>query len=256
MEEMKFSAFMDGGISKSTDTDTGSSTYTIKGMASTGRLDLGNDIIDPKGIDISYFVEHGYINDNHDGDKIIGYPTSNCKVIDEGLYVEGKLFKDNPNVKKYIELADSLEKAGSQRKVGLSIEGAVKSRNVNDNRVIESVVITGLAVTMSPCNTDATIDEIVKSFMTGHGVAPENQVDAGALRRESIASSISNLTYTTSLQDISKRNDIWNDVVDYMTSNNKLGYEESVVTLQLAKGLSRKDAENAVLDIKKNEINQ
>lgn len=254
MEEMKFNAFMDGGISKSTDTDTGSSTYTIKGMASTGRLDLGNDIIDPKGIDISYFVEHGYINDNHDGDKIIGYPTNNCKVIDEGLYVEGKLFKDNPNVKKYIELADNLEKAGSQRKVGLSIEGAVKSRNINDNRVIESVIITGLAVTMAPCNTDATIDEIVKSFVTGYGTTPETQQDAGALRREQISSSITNLTYSTSLQNPKDLDKLWKDVVNYMSKNNKLGYEESIVTLQLAKGLSRKDAEKAVLDIRRNEL--
>lgn len=251
---MKFNAFVDGGITKSVDKETGSSTYLIKGMASTGRLDLGNDIIDPKGIDIDYFVNHGYLNSEHDSNKIIGYPTDNCKVTDEGFYVEGRLFKDNPEVQRFIELADNLEKSGSGRKVGLSIEGSVKKRNANDSRVIESIMITGLAVTANPMNVDATIDEIVKSFLTGHGTTPETQTDAGALRRESLASSITNLTYVTKIKDLKKFNDTWNNIVEDLNKSNQMGYEESIITLQLAKGLSRKDAELAVMQIRKEHL--
>ena len=258
MEEMKFNAFMQADIEKST---TGTTQTTqkgniiIKGMASTGALDLGNDIVDPKGIDISYFVEHGYINDNHDSTKIIGFPTNKCRVTPDGLYIEGELFRDNENVKKYMDLADSLEKSNSGRKIGLSIEGAVKARNVNDRRIIESVTITGLAVTAQPLNTSATIDTIIKSFLTGNGTTPDTQVDAGALRREELASSITKLTYVTGIKDLKEYNDTWNGVVEQLTKKNQMGYEESIITLQLAKGLSRKDAENAVLDIRKEKLN-
>lgn len=258
MKDTKFSAFVPMDLAKSVSTEDDTNEFSmVRGWASTPEMDLQQEIVNPQGIDIEYFKKHGYINYEHQSDNIIGVPTENCYVdVNKGLYLEAKLFKDNEYVVKMMNLAENLEKTNSGRRLGFSIEGAVKSRNANDNRIIDEVIISAVALTSHPANPGATWESFMKSFMTGHGVAPENQVDAGALRRESIASSISNLTYTTSLQDISKRNDIWNDVVDYMTSNNKLGYEESVVTLQLAKGLSRKDAENAVLDIRKNEINQ
>lgn len=253
MEEMQFKAFMNVDVEKST-TAENKSNIIIKGMASTGSLDLGNDIVDPKGIDISYFVDHGYINDNHDKNKIIGYPTKNCSVTPEGLYVEGELFRDNENVQKYMELADNLEKSNSGRKVGMSIEGSVRARNRNDNRVIESILITGLALTPNPMNTTATIDTVIKSFLTGHGTSPDTQEDAGALRKEEIASSITNLAYVTKIKDLSTFNDVWNGVVEDLNKSNSMGYEESVLTLQLAKGLSRKDAELAVMDINKQKL--
>lgn len=253
MEEMQFKAFMNVDVEKSTTTEN-KSNIIIKGMASTGSLDLGNDIVDPKGIDISYFVDHGYINDNHDKNKIIGYPTKNCSVTPEGLYVEGELFRDNENVQKYMELADNLEKSNSGRKVGMSIEGSVRARNRNDNRVIESILITGLALTPNPMNTTATIDTVIKSFLTGHGTSPDTQEDAGALRKEEIASSITNLAYVTKIKDLKEFNDVWNGVVEDLSKSNSMGYEESVLTLQLAKGLSRKDAELAVMDINKQKL--
>ncbi|AKA61275.1 head maturation protease [Staphylococcus phage Stau2] len=252
---MKFNAFMDIDVFKSIGTSTeNKGNIIIKGMASTGSLDLGNDIVDPKGIDISYFVDHGYVNDNHDKNKIIGYPTKNCSVTPEGLYVEAELFRDNENVQKYMELAENLEKSNSGRKIGMSIEGSVRARNKNDNRVIDSILITGLALTPNPMNTTATIDTVIKSFLTGTETTPDTQVDAGALRKESLASSITNLTYVTKIKDVKEYNDIWNNVVEDLTKSNNMGYEESVITLQLAKGLSRKDAEIAVMSINKKNL--
>ncbi|BBM81268.1 putative prohead protease [Staphylococcus phage KSAP7] len=252
---MKFNAFMDIDVFKSIGTSTeNKGNIIIKGMASTGSLDLGNDIVDPKGIDISYFVDHGYVNDNHDKNKIIGYPTKNCSVTPEGLYVEAELFRDNENVQKYMELAENLEKSNSGRKIGMSIEGSVRARNKNDNRVIDSILITGLALTPNPMNTTATIDTVIKSFLTGTETTPDTQVDAGALRKESLANSITNLTYVTKIKDVKEYNDIWNNVVEDLTKSNNMGYEESVITLQLAKGLSRKDAEIAVMSINKKNL--
>lgn len=239
-------------IEESTDKET----YTVRGWGSTPSLDLQNDIVDPKGIDISYFVSSGYINAEHNKERIIGYPTSNCYVDpDRGLFVEAKLFKSNQYAREFIELAESLEKSGSGRKIGFSIEGSVKKRNINDTRIIEEVMITGMAVCRQPANPSATIDTILKSFLTGHGISPSTQEDGGALRRESLATSISNLTYTTRLSNSKTKDDLWKGIIDELTRSDRMGYEESVITLQLAKGLSRKDAELAVLEIKKNKIN-
>lgn len=153
-----------------------------------------------------------------------------------------------------LDLAEKLEKSGSGRKLGFSIEGAVKKRNVNDNRVIDEVTITGVALVKNPANPEATWESFVKSFLTGHGTTPETQTDAGALRRESLASSITNLTYVTKIKDLKKFNDTWNNIVEDLNKSNQMGYEESIITLQLAKGLSRKDAELAVMQIRKEHL--
>jgi len=256
LEETKFNTFVPLDLEKSTEVENDTREFsTVSGWASTPNLDLQNDIVNPKGIDIEYFVKHGYVNYEHQPDQIVGIPSENCYVdMNKGLYIEAKLFKDNDKVIKMLDLAEKLQKTGSGRRLGFSIEGAVKSRNVNDNRIIDSVMISGVALTAHPANPDATWEKFVKSFVTGYGTTPETQQDAGALRREQISSSITNLTYSTSLQNPKDLDNLWKDVVNYMSKNNQLGYEESIVTLQLAKGLSRKDAEKAVLDIRRNEL--
>lgn len=256
LEETKFNTFVPLDLEKSVDSETDTNKYSVvTGWASTPNLDLQNDIVSPKGIDIEYFKKHGYINYEHQSDEIVGIPTDECYVdMNKGLYIEAKLFKDNDKVIKMLDLAEKLQKSGSGRRLGFSIEGAIKSRNVNDNRIIDSVMISGVALTAHPANPEATWEKFVKSFVTGYGITPDTQQDAGALRREQIAGSISNLTYSTSLKNPEDLSNLWNDVVNYMSKNNQLGYEESIVTLQLAKGLSRTDAEKAVLDIRRNEL--
>ena len=174
--------------------------------------------------------------------------------IEKGLFIEAKLWKNDENVIKMLDLAEKLEKSGSGRRLGFSIEGAVKKRNINDNRVIDEVMITGVALVKNPANPEATWESFMKSFLTGHGTSPDTQVDAGALRKEEIASSITNLAYVTKIKDLKEFNDVWNGVVEDLSKSNSMGYEESVLTLQLAKGLSRKDAELAVMDINKQKL--
>ena len=56
---------------------------------------------------------------------------------------------------------------------------------------------------------DAFQEEVVKSFQTGHGITPETQIDAGALRREILDDQISMLTWTNDdlifYRDIARR---------------------------------------------------
>lgn len=253
LEEMKFNAFVPLDLEKSVSTESDTNEYSVvSGWASTPSVDLQNDIVNPKGIDIEYFKSQGYINYEHERDKVVGIPTDNCYVdVNKGLFIEAKLWKNDDNVIKMLDLAEKLEKSGSGRRLGFSIEGAVKKRNTNDSRVIEEVMITGVALVKNPANPEATWESFVKSFLTGHGTTPETQEDAGALRREQLASSITNLAYVTKIKDLKEFNDVWNGAIENLSKSNNMGYEESVVTLQLAKGLSRKDAELAVMDINK-----
>lgn len=250
MEELKFNAFLEADLKKSVDTETDEKNYYFSGYASTPSRDRQGEVINPKGMSLEIFKSDGYVNYEHQKDKLIGIPTDNCYLDqDKGLFIEVQLFKGNKYAEEMVELAQNLEKSGTNRKLGFSIEGMVKKRNSQDNTIIDEMILTGVALVKVPANSQARADFVLKSFLTGTGTTPDTQVDAGALRRESLATSITNLTYVTKIKDLKEYNNTWNQVVEHLEKNNQMGYEESVVTLQLAKGLSRKDAELAVMNI-------
>lgn len=61
-------------LSKSVSTKEDTEQFSkVSGWASTPALDLQSDIINPKGIDISYFKEHGYVNYEHNQDEVVGF---------------------------------------------------------------------------------------------------------------------------------------------------------------------------------------
>jgi len=134
----------------------------IQGIASTNARDLQGEIVNQNGIDFQYFLNHGFFNDDHkDGpEHKIGQPTE-VKLTKNGLWVKGFLL-DKPNADKYWDLMQELEAAGSDRKVGFSIQGKVLKKRGN---VIEKCWIQDIAITTQPVNT-ATWAEIVKSLST------------------------------------------------------------------------------------------
>ncbi|AYJ74074.1 putative prohead protease [Bacillus phage BSP15] len=232
-------------IKKSNENSTEKSWY-LRGYATTPHLDLQDDIVDPNGIDISHLVQHGYINYEHQqGEEfIIGAPTDGTYVDpDVGLYLEAKLYKNNPYAKKVWELASNIEKSGINRTLGFSIEGYAKERDKNDPRIIKSTYITNVAVTTSPANPNATWEAFMKSFLTGHGISPETQVDGAALRAESFARSLYNLSWAyKALGDPEDFDKLWKEVGDYLDSMDRYTPESAVMFLQLFKGYSRKEA--------------
>lgn len=134
----------------------------IQGIASTDGRDLQGEIIEQGGIDFSYFLKHGYFNDDHKSTKV-GEPTE-AKLTKNGLWVKGFLYK-SPNGEKtkadeYWELMNQLETSGSSRKVGFSIQGKVLRRS---GKTIEKCWIQEVAITTQPVNT-ATWAEIAKSL--------------------------------------------------------------------------------------------
>ncbi|QIW88671.1 prohead protease [Bacillus phage P59] len=232
-------------IKKSEENSTEKSWY-LRGYATTPDLDLQDDIVDPSGIDISHFIEHGYINYEHNQGKdyIIGAPTKESYVDPGvGLYVEAKLYKANPYAKSMWNLANNIAKSGIERKLGFSIEGFAKERDKNDPRIIKSTYITNVAVTTSPANPNATWDAFMKSFLTGYGISPDTQMDSAALRTESFARSLHNLSYAyKKLKDPKEFDRVWKEVGSYLDSLERFSPEGAVMFLQLSKGYSRNEA--------------
>jgi len=132
----------------------------IQGVASVEAEDLAGETVILEGMDLSYLLKRGYFNDNHakTTDAKVGVPTM-AQVTPEGLQVEGYLF-DTPRAQGIVELARALEKSGSDRRLGFSVEGKTLNR---DGKVVKRSWIKDIAITAEPVNTGTYLD-IVKSI--------------------------------------------------------------------------------------------
>lgn len=133
----------------------------IQGIASTDGRDLQGEVMIQNGIDLSYFLKHGFFNDDHKSGPAskVGQPTE-AKLTKNGLWVKGFLFKNHTSADQYWELMQALEASGSDRKVGFSVQGKVLRKN---GKTIEKCWIQEIAITTQPVNT-ATWAEIAKSL--------------------------------------------------------------------------------------------
>lgn len=247
-QEVKMNIFIpmdiESSLRKSNEEGKGEQWY-VRGYASTPDLDLQGDIVQPSGIDIEYFKKHGWLNYEHkqDAKYAIGTPTDNCYIdFQKGLFVEAKLFQDNPFAQEMWALANSLQKSGDERKLGFSIEGGIRKRNERDNRIVEELIIKNVAITKSPANPNATWETFMKSWTTGHETNPDKQINGSALRTEELAQAITSLTWTagiTSGEDYSKT---WKDIAGYLETADRSTEESGILLLQLSKGISRDEA--------------
>lgn len=216
----------------------------VRGYASTPDLDYQNEMIDQSGVNIDYFVKSGWVNYEHrqEAEYVIGYPTENCRVDSKGFFVEAVLLEDNKYADDIWELSQSLAKTGSHRRLGFSIEGAIRKRNSSDNRIIEDVVISNVAITKSPANPHATWESFVKSMTTGHEIDSPKQEGASALRKEDLARAITYLGMSLKFKDSEESDKMWREVSQYLDQSEKTSYENGIILLQMSKGISRKEA--------------
>ena len=162
-------------VSKSTD-DIG--RRYIEGVASTPARDLQNETVVQKGMDLKYFLKHGYFNDDHKPgfENKVGQPTAAeiKSVIDStgqkvtGLFVKGYLWKEgfHNGADSIWELSKALEASESNRCLGFSIQGKVLQREGNN---ILKAWIQDIAITPSPVNTRTWMkicQQIDKSWST------------------------------------------------------------------------------------------
>lgn len=142
----------------------------IRGIASTESIDLQGERVIQGGMDLAYFRDHGWINDEHEKVKV-GAPTD-ARVTKAGLWIEGQLLDGLEPVHKggcicppcradyWWGFLQSIEKSGVNRRVGFSIEGKVLRRSAN---AIVKCWVRNVAITDSPIQTE-TWAEIAKSL--------------------------------------------------------------------------------------------
>jgi hypothetical protein len=247
-----FSIFMpidvERSISKSNESGDEKGWY-VCGYASTPDLDLQGDIVNPAGIDISYFREYGWINYEHkqDAEYMIGVPTKNCYVdIQKGLYVEAKLLKNNQYAQQMWNLAVAIKSTGVSRSLGFSIEGAVKSRNAHDNKVIEELFIRNVTLTTHPANPHATWEIFMKSWETGHDINPDTVSNAGALRKEELAQAITTLSAIYKVSSMEEVDAVFKEIGELLDSSGRSDIATGTLMLQLGRGLSKQEAQKFV----------
>jgi hypothetical protein len=133
----------------------------IEGIASTVHIDLQYEKVIQAGIDYSYFLEHGFFNNDHKPgfENKVGEPIE-CRVTKDGLYVRGFLYKEHKIANDIWELAHAIEASGGKRKLGFSIQGKVLRRA---GKTILKCWVQDIAITAAPINTHTWLD-IVKAL--------------------------------------------------------------------------------------------
>ena len=136
----------------------------VTGVASTTDEDTDGEVLDPNGYNLDRFLKYGHLNLEHQAKNnpsfIVGEPIA-AEVRDNKLFIKGKLYKSNPKARAIWDTAVMLEKEGSKRKLGYSIEGKATYRDPNNEKKILKANITHCAITSSPKNVNSFLD-IVK----------------------------------------------------------------------------------------------
>lgn len=143
----------------------------IAGVISSDAVDLQGDKIVQEGMDWSYFLKRGWLNWEHQQgpENIVGVPTSVEPVTLAGgkkaAYLKGYLLLNRPKAKEIMETAKALSSAGSDRKIGFSVEGQVLARDPQNPKVITKARILNVSVTAHPVNPDANTLELIARSM-------------------------------------------------------------------------------------------
>ncbi len=160
-EQDKFRFVMPADLEKTQD-----GSWKVRGLASTQGLDQQDEIIVQKGMDLTPIDQkRGVLNWDHKKG-----PENTIGLLDgysrgeNGLYIEGRLFKNHDKAKSVQQIMESLGSSDKGR-IGLSVEGQILERDPLNPKIIKKCRINAVALTMNPVNS-ATYASLVKS-MTG-----------------------------------------------------------------------------------------
>lgn len=241
----KFEFFVPAAIVKAEKGSKKDEKRYISGICSTEDRDLQGEIVVQKGLDFSYFIRSGFINNNHltGPENLVGQPLE-AKITSEGMWMKGYLFSNHPVADHWWMLLNSMEASGSNRKIGFSIQGKVQRREGNK---ITKCWVSEVAITHQPVCQNTFVDiakslaaqewDTNKSFNCGVCNKPEcsgcdikamTTASAGALVPESLEGNKNPQIYKS-----------FDEVPDGM----QLSYEQVVQVLQLEKGYSRATAQ-------------
>lgn len=138
----------------------------IRGIISSENVDQQGDILLQDGLDFSYFLSRGFLNDDHKpgAGNILGEPVSITRTLVNGkpaTMMEGNLYLNKPQARAVYESACAMKAAGSTRSLGFSVEGQVLERDPSDKHIVKKARILHVAITNAPVNLDAANMEVL-----------------------------------------------------------------------------------------------
>lgn len=149
-----------------------------QGVTSTPYKDLQGEEVIAKGLNIRYFKDHGYFNDDHQqgNEFIVGEPTvAEIKKVKDrsgksiwGMWTRGFIWAKgiHPRADHVVNLARAKEASGSRSPMSYSIEGKVLQRAAGK---ILKAWVKAVAITASPINTMTwmeLVEEVKKGFVS------------------------------------------------------------------------------------------
>src|SRR4030042_5106816 len=166
--ERDFSFWMPMEVTKSSNGD-----MRIGGIATDeSASDLQGEKVFIDGLDISYLKSRGAFNWNHQKtpDAILG-EVDVAQKNGKQLYVEGFLYPHVDQAAHVYKLMKGMKESGSERKLGLSIEGKVKERDMPNGKLVKKAWVKNVAITYNPINQGTFVD-LIKSFGDDFSFAP------------------------------------------------------------------------------------
>lgn len=150
----------------------------IAGLVTTQSRDREGETILQRGLDFSEFLDFGWFNDNHskETDGVVGYPDAvrfvrkgealpdGRQAPADGHWSEGFMLEGDPRADKIWAKGLALQKSGSGRRLGFSIEGVIQKRTGQDNKVIAKAKVRNVAITHCPVNTDTALVALEKAL--------------------------------------------------------------------------------------------
>ncbi len=158
-DSKNFNFYIPLDISKASNGD-----WRIKGLASTEHMDLQGEIVRQNSLDITPLKDgKGLLNWDHQSgpENVIG-AVDKADMTDNGLMVEGYLFKNSARAKSIHEILTSLKDKDKNR-LQMSIEGKILRRAGMNGKEIAAARIDKVALTFDPVNPN-TYAELVKSL--------------------------------------------------------------------------------------------
>lgn len=225
--------------------------WLIRGYASTSDVDRDNEVVNPLGLDIEYFLARGWINYNHSNDPadLIGIPLKGT-IDNRKFYLEGELLKAQPKAQQVWDLVVALHKTGYPRKLGLSIEGKVVEK---DGNVIKKAIVYNVSVCPHPINPFATFEAVIKGLEAGYAGAPEGatqvRTSGAALITQSLDPELKVQTYSPTLKFNTKPicealpETLRSWCENLLSTKKTITKSEAILLIQVIKGVSRAEAE-------------
>ena len=207
------------------------------GDPDTGELliDLANEIVDPNGMDVSFFKTNPQILWQHDRNCTIGRGTSVTKKK-SGIYIEAEIHAGAMEEEQFYRV-----KAGliSYLSIGFrTLEGKFSKVGDKNVYVITKSQLHEISLVSMPCNTESSF-QIVKSL-------PEDQGFYGGELKDSTPEILSPLFVPTTLEN-SKETNIINKGADMIKGKVRDFLSVDVIKEMESKGLSEQlDSEKDV----------